>query len=154
VARAQLCDDRRVLRLRPSLLVCALGAIAPSAALASTSEPSLWTALGGNVSCGIAIHVPGTPASQVLCSARPVPPPKSKAFGDPGFVFLSSGGRPSLARLSQDTFAGTNPVALRSGATWTSGAVKVKCAITARAVTCSNRSHHGFTITRSSYRAF
>ncbi len=153
-AAPPLCNDRRVLRLRPSLLVCALGALVPAAACASTSGARLWTALGANVTCGVAIHPPGTSPAQLLCSAKPVPPPKAKGIGDPGFVFLSSVGHPSLARLSQDSFVGTNPVALRSGSTWGGGVIGVTCTISATAVTCSNHSHHGFTITRRSYRAF
>jgi hypothetical protein len=133
---------------------CLLGLAAPVPALASTSA-QLWTALGGNITCGIAIHPPNTPPIQLLCSARPVPAPKAMGVGDPGFVFLESVGHPSLARLSQDSFVGTHPVALRSGSKWGGiGPISVTCTISARAVRCANRSHHGFTITRSSYRAF
>jgi hypothetical protein len=131
-----------------------VGASAP--ALASNSTAQLWTALGGNVACGIAIHPPNTPPTQLLCSARSVPAPKAKVgFGDPGFVFLGSVGRPSLARLSQDTFVGTHPVALGSGRKWGGiGPIAVTCTIGASSVRCVNRAHHGFTITRSSYHAF
>jgi hypothetical protein len=128
------------------------GASAP--ALGSTSRAQLWTALGRNVTCGIAIHLPNTPP-MLLCSSTSVPAPKAGSFGDPGFVFLGSTGRPSLARLSQDTFVGTHPVALGSGRKWGGiGPIKVTCTIGASAVRCVNRAHHGFTITRSSYRAF
>ncbi len=127
--------------------------VAPAPALGSTSGAPLWTALEGDVGCGIAIHPPNTPPTQVLCSARPIPAPRT-GFGDPGFVFLGSVGRPILARLSQDTFVGTTPVALRSGRSWHTGAIDVTCTIGARSVRCENRSHHGFTITRRSYRAF
>jgi hypothetical protein len=125
-----------------------------SPALGSTSGAELWTALGGNVTCGIAIHPPNTPPIQVLCSAHPVPAPKAAGVGDPGFVFLGSVGRPTVARLSQDSFVGTNPVALRGGRTWRAGPISVRCTISPRAVRCANRTHHGFTITKSSYRAF
>ena len=146
-----LCDDAQVHRLLA--LVCVLGLPAP--ALASTSGVQLWTALGGNVTCGIATHPPNTPPIQLLCSARHVPAPKAKSVGDPGFVFIGSVGRPSLARLSQDSFVGSKPVALKSGSRWGGiGPIKVKCRISARAVRCVNRSHHGFAITKSSYRAF
>jgi len=131
-----------------------VAAAVPGAAFATTSEPPLWTALGGSLTCGLAIPPPGTSPARVLCSAKPVPPPRVKGFGDPGFVFLSSVGHPSLARLSQDTFLGTTPVALKAGSKWSDGAIRVTCTIGARAVTCSNHAHHGFTITRRSYRAF
>jgi hypothetical protein len=92
---------------------------------------------------------------QLLCSARSVPAPKAKGIGDPGFVFLGSVGHPSLARLSQDSFVGVNPVALKKGSSWGGiGPVSVKCEIGAKAVRCVNRSDHGFTITKSSYHSF
>src|SRR5689334_15792154 len=63
----------------------------------SMSSAQLWTALGGKVTCGVAIHPVNSPPMQLLCNAKPVPPPKAKGIGDPGFVFLGSTGRPSLA---------------------------------------------------------
>lgn len=134
------------------ILGCALVLAAP--ALASTSRAPFWTALGGNVVCGVAIHAPGSPASQLLCSARPVPAPKAKGIGDPGFVFLGSTGRPVLARLSQDSFTGSTPVALASGSSWSTPHLRVTCSLSAAAVRCTNHSEHGFTITKSSYHAF
>jgi hypothetical protein len=142
-------------RLRLLPLACLLGLTAPppAPALASTSGAPLWTALGRSVTCGVAIHPPNTPPIEVLCAATAVPAPKT-GFGDPGFVFLRSVGQPSLARLSQDTFVATHPVVLKSGTEWRGGPIKVACTISEKAVTCANRSHHGFTITKSSYRAF
>lgn len=133
--------------------VCLLALSAP--ALASASDAQLWTALGGSVTCGIAIHPFNTPPMQLLCSATSVPAPKAKGVGDPGFVFLGSTGHPLLARLSQDSFVGAHPVALKNGNRWGGiGPIGVKCTIGARAVRCVNRSHHGFTITKSSYHSF
>jgi len=141
-----------VWRLPIAIFVCALGLATP--ALGSGSGTPLWTALGGNITCGISIHAPGNPAGQLLCSAKPVPAPKTKSIGDPGLVFLASHGHPSPARLSQDSFVGSNPVALETGSTWTSSPIRVTCSISASAVRCTNHAHHGFTITRSSYLAF
>ena len=154
------CDNARVCRLRSLIIAWVLGGstvlmLTSTSALASTSGAQLWTALGGNVTCGIAIHPPNTPPMQLLCSARPVPAPKAMSVGDPGFVFLGSVGRPSLARLSQDSFVGSHPVALRGGSKWGGiGPISVTCTISRRAVRCTNRSRHGFVITRNSYRAF
>jgi hypothetical protein len=134
------------------LAVCMLVLAAP--AFASTSGAPLWTALRGNVVCGIAIHPPNTPPIRMLCSAKAVPPPKAKGVGDPGFVFLGSVGHPSLARLSQDSFVGSHAVVLRSGGAWGSGPIKVKCTVSTTAVRCENQSHHGFAVTAGSYRAF
>jgi hypothetical protein len=141
-------------RLASLLLICAVAVLAPVSALASTSGAQLWNALGGQVTCGIAIHPPNSPPMQLLCSARAVPPPKGKGFGDPGFVFLGSTGRPKPVRLSQDSFVGSKPVKLKAGSSWSVGPIAVKCTIGATAVRCTNRAHHGFRITKSSYRAF
>jgi hypothetical protein len=124
------------------------------ATASSTSSAQLWIALGGQVTCGVAIHVPNTPPMQLLCSSPPVPAPKHGGIGDPGFVFIGSTGRPSLARLSQDSFVGTHAVRLRPGRSWAIGLIAVTCRIGTAAVRCTNRSHHGFTITKRSYRAF
>jgi hypothetical protein len=140
-------------RLASLLVICALGVLAPAPALA-LSDAELWSALGGQVTCGIAIHPPNTPPMQLLCSARAVLAPKGKGIGDPGFVFLGSVGRPERARLSQDSFVGANPVKLARGSSWGVGPIAVKCMISLTAVRCANRSHHGFRITKSSYRAF
>lgn len=137
-------------RLRVLLfLLCLLGVTAPAFAASQ-----LWTALGGRVTCGIAIHPLNSPPMRLLCSARVVPAPRTKGVGDPGFVFLGSAGRPSLARLSQDSFIGTHAVALDNGRRWAVGPIAVTCTVTTSAVRCENGSHHGFTITARSYRAF
>jgi sugar lactone lactonase YvrE len=120
-----------------------------------TSGPLLWSALGGRVICGIAGFLP----KKVLCDSRHVPPPKgSHPFeGDPGFVFLGVVGHPLVARLSQYSWAGLEafrPVPLSGGSRWTIRATGIGCTIGRRAVQCTNRSHHGFTITRTSYRGF
>jgi hypothetical protein len=141
-------------RLASLLVTCAVGVLAPVPALASTSGAELWSALGGQVTCGIAIHPPNTPPMQLLCAARAVPAPKGKGIGDPGFVFLGTVGRPERARLSQDSFVGTHSVKLGRGSNWGVGPIAVKCTVSATAVRCTNRSRHGFTITKSSYRAF
>lgn len=122
-------------------------------ALGASSNAKLWEALGRQVTCGVAIHSPGKPATQLLCSAHAVPAPKSgSGAGDPGFVFLGASGSPILARLSQDSFEGTKPVTLQSGSTWRE--LGVSCTVSATTVRCSNRSGHGFTISKSSYKAF
>ena len=125
-----------------------------AASLASTSSALLWTALGGSVTCGVATHPFNSPPMQLLCNAKPVPAPKANGVGDPSFVFLGSTGHPSLARLSQDSFVATQPVALSRGRKWSIGPISVTCTIGPHVVRCANRSHHGFTITKSSYRAF
>jgi hypothetical protein len=117
------------------------------------SHAKLWQALGDDISCGVAGHSPGKPATQVLCSGSGIPAPKQGVgFGDPGFVFLGARGRPILARLSQDSFAGSSPVTLASGRTWSE--LGVTCKISETTVRCANRSAHGFSIGKGSYKAF
>jgi len=136
------------------IVACAVGVVAPAAALASSSGAIFWTALGGHVACGVAIHPVNSPPMRLLCSSRVVPAPPAGGVGDPGFVFLGSSGHPKPARLSQDSFVGTTPVALGAGTTWSIGPIDVKCRITASAVRCTNGSHHGFTLTKTSYTPF
>jgi hypothetical protein len=147
---------RRVTRLpRLPLLAAISTLVIAGPAAAATSHAELWSALGGNVTCGVAIHPVNSPPMRLLCSAVHVPPPKAKGIGDPGFVFLASTGRPSLARLSQDSFVGTHAVALKAGRKWSGGGpILVTCTIAASSVHCVNHSGHGFTITKKSYHSF
>jgi hypothetical protein len=147
---------RHVNRLRLPAALAAAGTLALAGpAAAATSNAELWTALGGDVTCGVAIHPVNSPPMQLLCSAVHVPPPKAKGIGDPGFVFLASTGRPSLARLSQDSFVGTHAITLKAGRKWSgAGPILVTCTIAAASVRCVNHAGHGFTITKRSYHSF
>jgi hypothetical protein len=140
------------IRSLPVVVSAVALAFAATASAAGSGAP-LWTALGNSVTCGIAIHPVNSPPMRLLCASARIPPPKAGGAGDPGFVFLASSGKPAVARLSQDSFVGTHAVRLRSG-TWSVGPIAVRCTIGANAVRCVNRSGHGFTITRSSYRSF
>jgi hypothetical protein len=129
--------------------------VLPVSAFAEVSHAEFWQALGDNVYCGVAIPTAGKASTRLLCSAQSVPAPKSGVgFGDPGFVFLSAHGRPLLARLSQNSFAGSTarPARLGIGSRWT--ALGVTCTISATEVRCANGSAHGFAIGKNSYRAF
>jgi hypothetical protein len=145
---------RRALPVLASTLVGFVSlAFTPALAAGSVSHAKFWQALGNDVNCGIAIHIPGKPATQVLCSSSGIPAPKKGVgFGDPGFVFLSAHGRPQLARLSQDSFEGSKALTLVSGSTWS--ALGVTCKISVRTVRCANRAGHGFTVGAHSYKAF
>jgi hypothetical protein len=128
-------------------------AVASRSGSTTISHVRFWQALGNDLNCGIAIHAPGKPATQVLCSGSGIPAPKRGAgFGDGGFVFLGARGRAVLARLSQDSFESSRPLTLARGRTWS--ALGVTCKVSATAVRCTNRSAHGFTVGKSSYRAF
>jgi hypothetical protein len=133
------------------LLVAAVLAAMP--AQAADSGVPLWTALGGDVVCGIAIHPPNSPPMSLLCSSPVIPIPK-RGFGDGGNVFLYGAGRPTLERLSQDSFITSHETPLSDGTVWSTGAFAVRCHVSAKRVRCENHQRHGFTITRLSYRAF
>ncbi len=141
-----------------ALGLAVLGTIAASAATASgASHSQIFTAVGEEVICGIAVHGKG-PAREVLCASPKVPAPKhvSSKVGDPGFVFLSKTGKPRPARLSQYSWqapALSGKAALGSG-TWSAGSVGVTCKVTKMSVECTNKSGHGFTITATSYKPF
>jgi len=151
---------------RTSLALLAIGAVfalpaagASSGSIGSVSHASLWQALGGKVRCGLAL---GTP-SRLLCSSRAIPAPKGSnpMEGDPGFVFLGTSRRPTVARLSQNTWVGAESfplhqvfVPLGSGRRWSTRNRRITCAIRRRSIRCTNDAGHGFTLTRSSYRAF
>lgn len=125
------------------------------------SRAPIWSALDGKVVCGLAIHPPKEPVRDLLCFARPVPPPKRPdPEGDPGFVFLHATGNPRLAKLSQYSFVveggwePQNQTALGPGRRWANSAIGVHCTISVTTVRCANRSGHGFAITTSSYDGF
>jgi hypothetical protein len=141
-------------RTHRTVLVHAGRRFLASANPASTSSALLWSALEGYVLCGPAIPN----ERSLLCNARSVPPPTTPGVGDTGFVFLGPTGTPLPAQLSQNTYEGAyhgaHVVALKTGETWSRGALRVTCTISTSAVRCSNQSNHGFTITTSAYSAF
>jgi hypothetical protein len=124
------------------------------------SSPILWSALGGKVICGLAAG--SLNHAQLLCAASAIPAPKNSTpdDGDPGFVFLGATGLPHPARLSQYTWQKPNGwepkgrATLKTGRSWTHGRLGVTCKVTATDVRCTNRSHHGFSISRTAYRPF
>ena len=96
VSRAEMQLLATMRRLRPLILAGVLF-IAATPASAATSHAKIWTALGNDLGCGVAIHPPGKPPTQVVCSDRTIPPPPhGVGYGDPGFVFLGAHGHPIL----------------------------------------------------------
>lgn len=146
---------RQVVRL--AVGVVALTAFLPAAAGARPANPGLWSALNDKLICGVAIHAPGVPA-YVLCADRVFPAPKGPVDGDPGFVYLGAHGHPRLARVSQytwqqpDGWEKSHRATLKPGERWRRGGVT--CSVHRTSVRCANRSHHGFTVTLSTFRPF
>jgi hypothetical protein len=127
------------------------GALAVAGPALGESHATLWHTHGHTVNCGIEIHVPGTKATDVLCSAAGVPTPK-QGFGDGGFVQLAATGSPRTLRLSQDSFVGTSSKLLGEGSEWS--ALGVTCNVGPTTVLCFNRDNHGFIIGNGHYRSF
>jgi len=135
--------------------LCGLALAVTGVAVAKTSHVKLWTSGNGGIACGYKIHPAHVPASKLLCVSAVIPAPKRKAPGAPGdggFVQIGRTGSPQLLRLSQDSFVNVKAVALKRGTTWRG--LGVTCAVGQTSVRCVNGSHHGFTITGSSYKAF
>ncbi|MGH2940023.1 MAG: hypothetical protein ACRDPE_18075 [Solirubrobacterales bacterium] len=133
---------------------------APALAKRNASHAQLWSALGGKVTCGLAIRSTSSP-NEALCASRSIPPPHdpNDIEGDPGFVYLKQQGSPKLARLSQYSWErgwrykeSTTPTPLPAGTTWTLPGGGVRCVISPTSVRCSNRDGKGFVLKRSSYR--
>jgi hypothetical protein len=130
--------------------VIALGGFAGTS-LASTSHAKFWQNPTHNVDCGIMIG-----GKQVLCSSPkiPAPPHTTSKDGDPGFVSIGKTGKPTLLRLSQDSFVSDHIVTLSKGAKWSS--LGVTCTLGAKSVTCTNKSDHGFELygSKKGYKSF
>jgi hypothetical protein len=142
-----------------SLALLTLGA-STAVGRRNASHAQLWSALGGKVTCSLAIRSRSSP-NMALCASRPIPPPRDPDIveGDPGFVYLTQHGRPKLARISQYSWErgwrykeSNTPTRLPAGTTWTLPGGGVRCVIRPATVRCSNRDGKGFILTRSSYR--
>jgi len=117
--------------------VIALGAFAGTS-LASSSHAKFWQNPTHNVDCGII----------------PAPPHTTSKDGDPGFVSIGKTGKPTLLRLSQDSFVSDHIVTLSKDAKWSS--LGVTCTLGAKSVTCKNTSGHGFELygSKKGYKSF
>ena len=67
-----------------TVTVATIAATAPAAFAAPISKATRFQSNGGAVTCGIEIHAPGKPATDVLCAAKGIPAPKQPGVGDPG----------------------------------------------------------------------
>lgn len=141
-------------RTLAGLAVLAAAAI-PAAATASTPQPShapVWQNHAKTVTCGVKIHIPGKPATLVLCQGKGIPAPKGPGIGDPA-VQIGRHGRPQLVRISQCSWSSCSKVAtLRTGARW--ARLGVACTVAGASVICQNESRHGFRTGNGRYTAF
>ncbi|MGP0050717.1 MAG: hypothetical protein ACLPZR_17985 [Solirubrobacteraceae bacterium] len=112
----------------------------------------MFQSTSGKVTCGIEIHAPAAPATDVLCAARGIPAPKQAGVGDSGFVELGVLGEPQLLRLSQDSFVAGRSVTLGRGRLWNQ--LGVTCHVALTTVLCFNGDNHGFVIGNGHYTSF
>jgi hypothetical protein len=136
------------------LLSTALGvaALASAATAAPISKSIRFQNSSGKVMCGIEIHAPSKPATEILCAARGIPAPKQNGIGDPGFVQISVLGQPQVLRLSQDSFVAGRLVKLGRGRLWNQ--IGVTCHMALTTVMCFNGDNHGFVIGNGHYTSF
>ncbi|MGO9958059.1 MAG: hypothetical protein ACLP50_19170, partial [Solirubrobacteraceae bacterium] len=116
------------------------------------TDPGDLSTRSGKVTCGIEIHAPAAPATDVLCAARGIPAPKQAGVGDSGFVELGVLGEPQLLRLSQDSFVAGRSVTLGRGRLWNQ--LGVTCHVALTTVLCFNGDNHGFVIGNGHYTSF
>jgi hypothetical protein len=141
----------RFAALAGSILAVGVAVLAPAAAAAPISKSIQFQNTSGTVTCGIEIHAPSKPATEVLCAARGIPTPKQKGVGDP-FVQLGVLGRPQVLRLSQNSFVAGTSAKLARGRLWNQ--LGVTCHVGLTTVLCFNGDNHGFVIGDGHYRSF
>jgi hypothetical protein len=141
----------RFVALAGSTLVLGVFALVPAAAAAPISKSTMFHNAGGKVTCGIEIHNPNKPPSEVLCAAKGIPAPK-KGIGDAGFVQIGVLGRPQTLRLSQNSFVQGSSDKLGRGRLWNQ--LGVTCHVALKNVMCFNGDNHGFIIGDGHYKTF
>jgi hypothetical protein len=132
--------------------LAAIALMAPAALAAPISKAILFQSNGGAVTCGVEIHAPGKPATDVLCAAKGIPAPKHPGVGDPGFVQIGVLGQPQVLRLSQNSFVAGPTAKLARGRLWNQ--LGVTCHVALSTVMCFNGDNHGFVIGNGHYRTF
>jgi hypothetical protein len=126
--------------------------LAPAAAAAPISKSIQFTNHSGNVTCGVEIHAPSKPATEILCAAAGIPAPNANGTGDSGFVQIGVLGKPQVLRLSQNSWVAGASAKLGRGRLWNQ--LGVTCHIAATNVMCFNGDNHGFVIGDHHYRTF
>jgi hypothetical protein len=131
-------------------VVLAVAAVPAAAGTAKTSSAGLFQNPAKTAECGIEIHAPGKPATELLCSAKGIPRAKGPV-GDP-FVQISAKGSPQLVLISQDSYVSHSLKTLSKGTLWRS--LGVTCNIGSNTILCFNGDNHGFVIGNGKYKSF
>jgi hypothetical protein len=135
-----------------ALVAVGVASLAPAAAAAPISKTTSFVTQNRSVMCGIEIHAPNKPATEILCAARGIPAPKHGGIGDAGFVQIGLLGHPQTLRLSQNSFVAGTTAKLGRGRLWNQ--LGVTCHLGAATVLCFNGDNHGFVIGNGRYKSF
>jgi hypothetical protein len=128
----------------------AASAAPATAGAAKTSNAKLFQNPSNTATCGVEIHAPGKPATQLLCVAKGLPRPKGPV-GDP-FVQISAKGSPRLVLISQNSYISQSSKTLSKRTLWSS--LGVTCNIGSGTILCFNGDNHGFVIGNGKYKSF
>ena len=139
-------------KLAAALAALGMAGMAPAAAAAPISHTTSFVNQKRSVMCGIEIHAPNKPATEVLCAAGGIPAPKHGGIGDAGFVQIGLLGNPQTLRLSQNSFVAGTTAKLGRGRLWNQ--LGVTCHLGATTVMCFNGDNHGFVIGDGHYKSF
>src|SRR5262249_36079476 len=126
--------------------IAATSAAAANTGYFKTSDGSIWCVWGGGVQCGIK-------------NGFLKPKPKNNCKGSLDSVGNRIGfaakGKAKVVACAGDAGPFGNPKAtkvLKAGKTWKKGGMS--CTARRSSMTCKNKSHHGFMVSRASYRTF
>ncbi|MDO9407887.1 hypothetical protein [Patulibacter sp.] len=137
------------MRRSPLALLLLVPLAVPAVADARTVRSSNAFAFGdGDVSCYVVRVVEGFDGSGVECSSRGVP--RTTGEGDP-YVAVKRTGRSRLGARGDFPGYSSTRRRLRSGDTWRPGhsARGIVCRVSTSSVRCTNRSGHGFRISKT-----
>lgn len=145
---------------RAILLTCLLAALLPASAAARKVTITYFKTPSHNIVCMYAAGLAGTQPGidcAIKSGLKPRPPKTKCREGDPTdlFVFIARTGRahePSCAGDPGPLVGEKTARVLRYGHTFRRGGLRCKSEV--KGLTCRNKSHHGFFLSRDHSRRF
>jgi uncharacterized protein DUF6636 len=157
-ARCHPIRSPRVARMRfpVAVLTVALAALLVGAAVAPASVVQLFRTPTGNIGCAFSAGLPGAEKPTLRCDIRsrlrPEPrPPKSCPLDYGDAIEVSQLG-PATLVCHGDTAIDPGAPVLAYGHSWRRGGIS--CTSRPTGLTCSNRSRHGFFLSRQKWQVF
>src|SRR3984893_18272829 len=144
------------MRFPVAVLTVALAALLVGAGVAPASVVRLSGTRSGNRGCGFSAALPGAEKPTLRCDIRsrlrPEPrPPKSCPLDYGDAIEVSQLG-PATLVCHGDTAIDPGAPVLAYGHSWRRGGIS--CTSRPAGLTCSNRSRHGFFLSRQKWRVF